>query len=647
MSRFKSLFSMNLISLIFSLNLFAQAPPSPVDVKVEVTPEKARVGEIVTFSYTITPQDEWHVYSLTTSEDGPMATEIQITDKGPFKIEGGFSQNKPKVVWDEGFEINVEFFEHAGTFSKSFEVSDGIKAGDYTLKGDVTYQLCNETTCLPPTTKEFSFNVLVEEGEPREEFAMATTISQGGKSSGSGKELLETDFWAFIGLAISAGLLALLTPCVFPMIPITVSFFTKQAGNKSKSIKLATAYCFGIIATYVILGVLLSVFIGGGAANAIAANPWVNLFITALFIAFAFSLFGMFELELPTSLVNYMNLKSNESSGYWGVTLMGFTFTLAAFTCTVQFIGLLMVAVSQGSFLMPIIGMTVFASVFATPFFLLALFPQMIANLPKSGGWLNSTKVVMGFIELAAAFKFFSNADLIFQWEFMTRPIMLTAWVIIFGMAGFYLLGKIRLPHDSKLEIVGVPRLFLSIIFFTSSLYLARGLIGEPLQGWVDSWLPPETYGASNILASNGGGQKSGKKYTAVHDLDWLPEYKLGIERAKKTGKPIFVDFTGYTCTNCRLMEKNVMGLPDIFPLLRDEFVLVQLYTDGGDNYKAKQEFQIQRFQTTALPFYAIMDENDVEVATFPGYTNEPDKFRIFLEEAITKHKRSISQTLK
>lgn len=645
MSRLNSLFSFILVTIIFTINLFAQAPPSPVDIKIEVAPEKARVGEVVTFSYTITPKEDWHVYSLTSPEDGPNATEIKITEKGPFVIEGGFSQNKPKVVWDEGFEINVEYFEKEGTFSKSFAVGEEVKVGEYNLKGEVTYQLCNETTCLPPHTKEFDFNVFVEDGEPREEFTMAT-ISQGGKSGGSGDELLETDFWSFIGLAISAGLLALLTPCVFPMIPITVSFFTKQAGDKAKSVKLATAYCLGIIGTYVVLGVVLSVFMGGGAANAIAANPWVNLFITGLFIAFAFSLFGMFELELPPALVNYMNLKSNESSGYWGVILMGFTFTLAAFTCTVQFIGLLMVAVSQGSFLMPIIGMTVFASVFAAPFFVLALFPQMIANLPKSGGWLNSTKVVMGFVELAAAFKFFSNADLIFQWEFMTRPIMLTAWVIIFAMAGFYLLGKIRLPHDSKLEVVGVPRLFLSIIFFISSLYLARGLIGEPLHGWVDSWLPPETYGATHIAASNSSGGKSGKKHIAVHDLPWLPEYELGIEQAKETGKPIFIDFTGYTCTNCRLMEKNVMGLPDIFPLLRDEFVLVQLYTDGGDNYKAKQEFQIERFQTTALPFYAVMNENDVEILTFPGYTNKPEEFRIFLEEAIAKHKGNISQNL-
>ncbi|MCC7431319.1 thioredoxin family protein [bacterium] len=612
---------------VSSLN--AQVPPSPVQVEQKISPQTARNGELVTFSYTITPEANWHVFSLTTPEGGPLATEIKFTEKAPFLIEGGFSQNTPKIVWDEGFEMNVEFFEHSGTFTKSFEVKN-IKTGTYNLKGEVTYQLCDENSCLPPTTKEFSFDLKIEEGEPRPEFAMA---------SNSGNGNLGADFWSFIWLAVSAGALALLTPCVFPMIPITVSFFTKQAQNKSNGVKLAIVYCLGIISTYVILGLLLSIFLGGGGANAIAANPWVNLFITALFVVFAMSLFGMFELELPNSFVNYFNLKSSTSSGYWGVLLMGFTFTLASFTCTVQFVGLLMVAVSQGSLVMPIVGMTVFATVFALPFFVLALFPQMIASLPKSGGWLNSTKVVMGFIELAAALKFLSNTDLIFQWEIVTRPFMLTSWVVIFALTGFYILGKLRLPHDSKLEVITVPRLFLSMFFLTASLYLSRGLIGEPLHSWVDSYLPPENYGVST--AQN---KESGKKQLAIHELKWFDEYSKGLEKAKETGKPIFIDFTGYTCTNCRLMEKNVMGLPEILPLLRDEFVLVQLYTDGGENHKEKQNFQIERFQTTALPFYAVLNEKDVEIATFPGYTNNSNDFKVFLENAIAKHKNELSQ---
>ena len=311
---------------------------------------------------------------------------------------------------------------------------------------------------------------------------------------------------------------------------------------------------------------------------------------------------------------------------------MAFTFTLTSFTCTVQFIGLLLVRAIQGDWLWPFIGMLFFSAAFALPFFFLALFPQYLNKLPKSGGWLNSVKVSMGFLEVAAAFKFLSNSDLIWGWDIFTRSFVLASWVVIFFLCGVYLIGKIKLPHDSELKFISVPRLVISIILFSFSLYMARGLFGQPIHGLIESYLPPskeKIASTDNIYNEN--------------NINWIYDFDEAIAVSEMTGKSMFVNFTGYTCTNCRWMETNILILPEIEVLLK-EYVTVELYTDGGPNHKEYQKMEIERFGTAALPFYVIIDSNSNEIARFPGLTRDPLKFIEFLQKGINSNNELITE---
>jgi thiol:disulfide interchange protein DsbD len=306
---------------------------------------------------------------------------------------------------------------------------------------------------------------------------------------------------------------------------------------------------------------------------------------------------------------------------------MALTFTLTSFTCTVQFVGLLLVAASQGEYFWPVIGMITFSTAFASPFFFLALFPQYLAKLPKSGGWLNSVKVIMGFLELGAAMKFLSNSDLVWQWGIFTKQVVLAVWIIISIMMGLYLLGKIKLPHDSDLNFISVPRLVLSIIFISFGLYLTGGLFGRPIHGLIDSYLPP----VIGVAHNNQEGSIE-EKFT------WINDFQEGLDKSKKSNKPIFIDFTGYTCTNCRWMETNVFVDSDVQSLF-NEFVLVQLFTDGGPNYRENQKMEIDRFGTAALPFYVVLNSANEELARFHGMDPDVNKFIVFLENALIDHK--------
>jgi thiol:disulfide interchange protein DsbD len=310
-----------------------------------------------------------------------------------------------------------------------------------------------------------------------------------------------------------------------------------------------------------------------------------------------------------------------------GTLFMAVTFTLTSFTCTVQFMGLLLVAASQGQWFWPAVGMLVFSGAFALPFFFLALFPQYLAKMPKSGSWLNSVKVVMGFLELAAAFKFLSNMDLVWGWGFFTYKMVLASWAIIMLFTGIYLLGKIHLPHDSKVDTLSVPRMILSFMFITFALYLGTGLFGQNIHGLINSYLPPPL--ESSIAA---GSNESG--YAKVHALGWHKELEDGLAEARTTGKPVFVDFTGYTCTNCRWMETNIFPKKEVLDRF-GEMILVQLYTDGGPNYREHQQYEIDRFGTAALPFYVILSPDDNELARFPGMSRNIGDFLDFLDEGL------------
>jgi thiol:disulfide interchange protein DsbD len=436
---------------------------------------------------------------------------------------------------------------------------------------------------------------------------------------------------AYVWFAMTMGALALLTPCVFPMIPITVSYFTKRnAKSRKQAVFEAGLYSVGIIATFTLLGFLLTFLFGAGGINRLAASPLVNIFIAAVFVIFALSLFGVLELTLPSSWLTAINKKSSETTGVLGILLMALTFSLTSFTCTVPFVGTVMVAALSGEgFGWSLLGVTAFATVFSLPFFLLALFPSWLQNLPKSGNWMNSVKITMGFLELAAALKFASNVDLVFQWELLTRPVFITVWLAIGIVLASYLLGWFRFPHETRAESVGAFRVMFAVFFLAVSLYLLRGLFGFSL-GELDAFLPPRDYGAvseQTFLTSSERGSEE----------RWLSDYASALERAKAENRPIFVDFTGYTCTNCRWMEANVFTLPEVQKLF-NEFVLVRLYTDGGDpEHEQNMQLEQERYQTIALPFYAIVAPDDTTIATFPGLTRNPQEFIEFLEKGLSQ----------
>ena len=522
----------------------------PVSVSADVK-DPARAGEVVNISVQAKMDDEWHIYALYDVPDGPIASRISTSGDG-IETKGRVIEPAPILEWDDGFEMETRFHRGNVEFTVPILLKEELAQGELTVTVTVMYQVCNASVCYPPKEVHIPVTIQVEEGPARNDrifLASSTTIDQSGNIDLDAA--IEAGFFPFILLALSMGFLALLTPCVFPMIPITVSFFTKQGEMEGESpIKQATVYTLGIMGTFTLLGLILAFTLGASGANQLAANPWVNFFIASLFIYFALSLFGMYEIQLPQSFSQF-TLKQEGRGGYVGTLFMAVTFTLTSFTCTVQFVGLLLVAAAQGQWFWPGIGMIVFSGAFALPFFFLALFPQYLAKMPQSGSWLNAVKVVMGFLELAAAFKFLSNMDLVWGWGFFTHKMVLASWAILMLFTGIYLLGKIRLPHDSKLETIGVPRMILSFIFITFALYLGTGLFGQKIHGLINSYLPPPLEAS---VAS--GGNENG--FSAVHNLEWYTELEDGLAVAQKTGKPVFVDFTGYTCTNCRWMETNI-----------------------------------------------------------------------------------------
>ncbi len=615
-------------SILFFLVLInisaAQFGANPAEPSAQVL-ESARAGEVINIDVTVTMADKWHIYGVHGVSGGPIATRITVEGDAVKKL-GSVQEPEPQVKFDEGFQVEIRY--HAGTtkFNAAVLLESDLSPGKYELQVSVLYQTCDEHVCYPPVEKSLPVIVDIEAGEPREgRSELMAAVSMDSSGNIDLDKAIQEGFFSFILLALSMGFLALLTPCVFPMIPITVSYFTHQGELEGRNpIKQASVYAIGIILTFSILGLLLALTLGAAGANQLAANPWVNLFIGILFIYFALSLFGMYEIQLPGKLRAF-TLKQEGRSGYVGTLFMALTFTLTSFTCTVQFVGLLLVAAAQGQWFWPSIGMLVFSAAFALPFFFLALFPQYLAKLPQSGGWLNSVKVVMGFLELAAAFKFLSNSDLVWEWNIFTHTAVLAAWTIIILLTGIYLLGKLRLPHDSELGFVTVPRMLLSMFFLTFALYLGSGLFGQPIHGLIYSYLPPKLMTENRTVSTNG----------SIHDeFKWHKELESAFVEAERQQKPVFVDFTGYTCTNCRWMEANVFTHPEVKARF-GEFILVQLYTDGGENYREHQAYEIERFGTASLPFYVILSPEDDELARFPGMSRNIDEFINFLDKGL------------
>ena len=597
------------ISFLFSTN---------VDFKVDVDRLDIHKGESVKITFNIDIKKGYYIYS--TNENLSLSpTRIIWPDSTIFSDSSSFFEPEPKVKFDENFDMEVSTHENSVELFQYFLTSKSLDKNLNQLNGKLFYQVCDESVCIRKYD-DFSIPVNLTSGEIREEYrSIPKSENSISKSSGVLQEAIDSGILSFIALSFGMGLLALLTPCVFPMIPITVSFFTKQGEQEgNKPLKSAITYALGIIIIFTSLGLILAVTLGASGANQIASNAWVNLFIALLFVFFALSLFGMYEIQAP-SLMRQFSLDNEQAGGTIGILFMALTFTLTSFTCTVQFVGLLLVAASQGSYLWPIIGMLVFSLAFALPFFFLALFPQYLSRLPKSGQWMNSIKVTMGFLELGAAMKFFSNVDLVWNIGFFTYDFVLASWAVIAIITGVYLLGKIKLPHDSDLEFIGVGRLIFSIIFLTFGLYLTTGLWGGNIYGLVDSYLPPKETSQKNNIQKD------------EHEQYWIQNYDEGVQESKKTGKPIFVDFTGYTCTNCRWMEVNVFVDKEVEELFKN-FVLIKLYTDAGPNHKEYRQMEIDRYNTSALPFYVVLDTNENEIKRFHGMDPDISKFIKFLE---------------
>ncbi len=653
--------------LYMPIPAFPQAPgQSPVHWAAAAPAKPVKPGEIIEIKVEARIDGDWHLYSTTTPPGGPNPTRIALISGDPFQSVGSVRQSPPHSQFDPNFGIETEYFAEAANFWLKLSVSPNAKPGEYEARIQAIYQVCNDTMCLPPTKVPIPVKIKIEakgekapassvtaaatkepEGkspikpetaaaetgpqtEPKPDAARATTVSASPAPAapvapaGTQAEVQQarsSGFWPYLWLAMTMGAISLATPCVFPMIPITVSYFTKGAENrKGSGISHALVYCGGIIFTFTGLGLGLAALLGATGINQFAANPWVNILITAIFVGFALNLFGLYQIGVPSSVLTQLTRKS-EGSGYIPTLLMGLTFTLTSFTCTVPFVGTVLVATSQGDWLWPALGMLGFSTVFALPFFVLALVPHMLTALPKSGGWLNSVKVTMGFLEIAAAMKFVSNVDLVWNWRIFTREVVLSIWLAIAVLAAVYLLGKFSLPHDSPVQSIGVARMLWSMAFLALGFYLFTGLIGGSL-GELDAFLPPRTAGASTLTGAGLRGQ----------ELTWNTTLDAALTQAKQQKKLVFVDFTGYTCTNCRWMEANIFTLPAVHSEL-EKYVRLQLYTDGeGKQYEENQRYQKEQFGTVALPLYAILDSEGRKIATFPGMTRKPEEFLRFLK---------------
>lgn len=426
----------------------------------------------------------------------------------------------------------------------------------------------------------------------------------------------------FAWFAFGMGLLSLLTPCVFPMIPITVSYFSKHlAQSRFESVRNAFIYALGIIFTFTALGVVLAVVFGAAGVNKLSANPWVNLFITVVFLAFALSLFGVYFIQLPPSWLDRLDRRAVSSGKIAGILGMGLVFSLTSFTCTAPFIGTLLVLASQGNWHWPLLGMLTFSFAFSIPFFTLALVPQIIAKLPRSGSWMNIVKVLMGFLEIAASLKFLSNADLVWRWNIFTHQVVLSIWVAIGLLMVFYLLGGLHLEDEELPRNLSIGRVLVALLLLSTTVWLSSGLNGHQL-GEIESFLPPPANSTNGTTSTASPGE-----------LTWiLNDYPTGVKQAGIEGKPIFIDFTGYTCTNCRWMEANMFPRPEIRAEM-EKFVRVRLFTDRtGQPYEAQQKMEKDRFDSVALPLYAILTPNgQVIKASFPGLTRDPKEFLQFL----------------
>jgi thiol:disulfide interchange protein len=664
----KNLITFWIISTLLIFNAIFVKAADDKHFKSIAKPSKliVKAGEEFAIQLTVTVDKGWHIYELNKklADDyvGPILTEISFNPNNFFKLEGKIKATPPKIKYDSAFSMRIGTYYGQAVFEIPLRASKDIDFNSSKIQIVLYTQQCTETSCLPPT--DFKINIskeifISETGlnptESVQSSATATTVKdeksiqttqkatvgsqvQKTESQEQSIEMQKRGFWSYIWFAMLQGALSLLTPCVFPMIPITVSFFTKRSEKKkSKGLVDSLVYALGIMFTFTGIGVIFAGIYGPSGIQDLATNPWLNLGIATIFIVFALNLFGAFEIQLPTSLLNKLNSKS-QGSGIISVLLMGLTFSLTSFTCTVPFVGTTLVSVGSGEWFYPIAGMLAFSAVFAAPFFLLALFPSALNKVPRAGGWMNNIKVVMGFLEIAAAIKFLSNADLVWMWGVLPRELFLSIWLACTVMIILYILGVFRLHHDAPVDSIGTPRVVFAVIFAAITFYLLIGLNGKPL-GELDAFLPPPNYnelmstkesGSTTAGTSNSTSAKSIS--ASEEELIWMDNYQDALKLAKEKKKMIFIDFTGYTCTNCRWMELNMFSKKEIRSYL-ENMILVRLYTDRrNEPYQSNKNFQKNRFNSIELPLYVIYTPEEKLIGT-KAFTRDVTEFLGFLKK--------------
>ena len=649
----------------------------PVQFKTEWKEISATEAEIV---FTGTIDAGWHVYSTELGDGGPTSATFNIDEIKGAELVGKLTPGAGEIdKMDPIFGMQVRYFEKSAKFTQKVKLT----GGDYVIKGYLEYGACNDENCLPPTAVDFSYSgkaqaaaqapsvqpsdqpktpaPVSEVKEDSATMAVDSTASAPVQLKGTNdywkpviKELSEfgetqqqdTHSWVYIFFAgVVGGLLALFTPCVWPIIPMTVSFFLKRTKDKKKGIRDAWTYGASIVVIYVALGLAITLIFGASALNALSTNAIFNIFFFLMLVVFAASFFGAFEITLPSKWSNAVDSKAEATTGLLSIFLMAFTLSLVSFSCTGPIIGFLLVEVSTtGSIIAPALGMLGFAIALALPFTLFAMFPSWLKSMPKSGGWMNVIKVVLGFLELAFALKFLSVADLAYGWRLLDRETFLALWIVIFGLLGFYLLGKIKFPHDDDSTKVGVGRFFLALISLAFAVYMVPGLWGAPLKA-VSAFAPPMQTQDFNLYDDE------------VHAK--FQDFDAGMEYARQQGKPVMIDFTGYGCVNCRKMELAVWTDPQVSKMLKDDYVLITLYVDEkaklpepikimengkertlrtvGDKWSYLQR---SKFGANAQPFYVLIDNEGNPLNKSYSYDEDVAKYIDFLQTGLKNYKK-------
>jgi thiol:disulfide interchange protein len=666
--------------ILLAFLAFAKGNAQVLDpVKWTTTIEKkSETNYILTFNGVI--EKEWHLYSQFTPDGGPLPLEIIFKDqKGNFNLVGKAKESKTATAFNDIFGVNETFFHDKAQIQQEITL---VNPKTTSIQAELNYQVCKEVcinlekkfTFKIPGTETTAITPVAAIKQDTAKVDTANTFSVVTKESVApvvkkaveqSKPASQIGLWSIFFIAFFSGFAALLTPCVFPMIPMTVSFFTKQSKTKAAGIKNAIIYGVSIILIYVLLGFLVTWVFGADALNALSTNVWFNIIFFILLVVFATSFLGAFEIMLPNSWANKVDSQADRG-GIIGILFMALALAIVSFSCTGPIVGTLLVDAASKGGIAPIIGMFGFSLALALPFMLFAMFPGWLNSLPKSGGWLNTVKVVLGFLELALAFKFLSNADLVLQLHLLEREVFLVIWIAIFGTLAFYLFGKITLPHDSPLSHISVGRLSLGLLVLSFTIYLIPGLWGAPLK-LISAFPPPMEYSESPL---GFGSSSTGNASTAVlpegaklgpHQIIAFDDYDKGLAYAKMVNKPIMLDFTGHACVNCRKMENNVWSDEMILPILKNEVVLISLYVDDkrelpkSEQFISKStgaeietigdkwtDFMITKYNTNTQPLYVLTDlqgnnlnEKQPTISYVPV-----EEYEVWLKEGISKFKK-------